>query len=230
MSFQVQPQAQPQQPVQVYPATVTTQPPSHHSNGSFGTVFIVLAVILVISLLACFLGRLCSRRRHPESYGGGHHGHKPYKQQNMNQNPNPSQNYQFRPQEGDVELGFDKRIPTTKPNGHGNGPGPGLGYGSQGSKPPFYGGNGGNGDVNGEEKGFEMRNGREGSMREQGHGPRPGLGYGGRGPRPLVYGGGRGGNGGAGGGEERGFEMKNGGERSMREQGHGHDAPYKFTL
>ncbi|KAF7829356.1 Transcription factor bHLH90 [Senna tora] len=92
MSFQGQPQQQ--QPAQVYPTTttVTNQPPnSHHSNGngSFGTVFIVLAVILVISALACFLGRLCNRRQ---------------------QNQNPA--HLFRPKEGDVELGLDKRIPS----------------------------------------------------------------------------------------------------------------------
>ncbi|MBA0805497.1 hypothetical protein Gohar_005010, partial [Gossypium harknessii] len=54
---------QPQQPVVVLPNTVPGQaPPSHnHSDGSFGTVFIVLAVIIVISAIACFLGRLCNR-------------------------------------------------------------------------------------------------------------------------------------------------------------------------
>ncbi|KAB2624733.1 hypothetical protein D8674_016393 [Pyrus ussuriensis x Pyrus communis] len=50
-------------PVLVYPNNVNKQPSSsHHSNGSFGTVFIVLAVIIVISAIACFLGRLCNRR------------------------------------------------------------------------------------------------------------------------------------------------------------------------
>ncbi|KDO82406.1 hypothetical protein CISIN_1g028436mg [Citrus sinensis] len=65
---------QPQQPGLVYPNTVTGQPPavssSSHSNGSFGTVFIVLAVIIVISAIACCLGRLCNRRHHSS------HGHK----------------------------------------------------------------------------------------------------------------------------------------------------------
>lgn len=47
----------------VYPVTVSEpQPSSHHSNGSFGTVFIVLAVITVISAVACVLGRVCNRR------------------------------------------------------------------------------------------------------------------------------------------------------------------------
>ncbi|KAG2707564.1 hypothetical protein I3843_05G140600 [Carya illinoinensis] len=71
----LQPQQQQQQPVLVYPAnTVARQPPSHHSNGSFGTVFIVLAVIIAVSAIACCLGRLCNRRyinRRPKQ----NHGH-----------------------------------------------------------------------------------------------------------------------------------------------------------
>lgn len=87
-----------QQPPVIYPNTVTRQPPSH-SNGSFGTVFIVLGVIVVISAIACVLGRLCNRRRH-------HH-------------PNPKQNSAFRPKEPDLEFGFDKGRPTAKPAGNG---------------------------------------------------------------------------------------------------------------
>jgi len=91
-------QDQPQQPVQVYP---TNQPPSsHHSNGSFGTVFIVLAIILVISVVACFLGRLCNKRynRHSSSQ-------RPPKQHRP-------QIHDLRPrEEGDIEFGVDKRMP-----------------------------------------------------------------------------------------------------------------------
>ncbi|GMJ09712.1 hypothetical protein HRI_004640400 [Hibiscus trionum] len=57
---------QTQQPVVVYPNNVPggQAPPSHsHSDGSFGPVFIVLAVIIVISAIACFIGRMCNRRR-----------------------------------------------------------------------------------------------------------------------------------------------------------------------
>ncbi|PIN25112.1 hypothetical protein CDL12_02150 [Handroanthus impetiginosus] len=44
-----------------YPNPVIRQPSSPHSNGSFGPVFIVLAIIVVVSGIACVLGRLCSR-------------------------------------------------------------------------------------------------------------------------------------------------------------------------
>lgn len=90
-----------QQPVLVYPNTVTGEPPSHHSNGSFGTVFIVLAVIIVVSAIACFLGRLCNRRYNKQ---------KPAKQ-----------NHNFRPKDnGDIEFGFGKKkVPTGKPSGNG---------------------------------------------------------------------------------------------------------------
>jgi hypothetical protein len=103
---QPQPQQQ-QQPVVVYPSTVTGQaPPSHHSNGSFGSVFIVLAVIIVVSAIACFLGRLCNRR---------------YSSQK------PKQNHHVRHKEsggGDIEFGFDnKKGPTPKPGGNGGGRG-----------------------------------------------------------------------------------------------------------
>ncbi|KAF8390422.1 hypothetical protein HHK36_024948 [Tetracentron sinense] len=54
-------------PMVVYPNTVPTKPTSH-SNGSFGTVFIVLAAIIVISAIACFLGRLCNRRYSPPKH------------------------------------------------------------------------------------------------------------------------------------------------------------------
>lgn len=118
MSFQPQQQQQPQplpqpqpqqqqQPVVVYPSTVTGQaPPSHHSNGSFGSVFIVLAVIIVVSAIACFLGRLCNRR---------------YSSQK------PKQNHRVRHKEsggGDIEFGFDnKKGPTPKPGKNGGGRG-----------------------------------------------------------------------------------------------------------
>ncbi|GMY26231.1 hypothetical protein FCV25MIE_21473 [Fagus crenata] len=118
MSIQPQQQQLPQpqqQPVLVYPNTVTKQPPSHHSNGSFGTVFIVLAVIVVISAIACFLGRLCNRR---------------YRDQKPKQNhkSRPKDGDKSRPRDGgDIEFGFDhKKGPRGKPPGNG---------GSRGHKP-----------------------------------------------------------------------------------------------
>ncbi|KAG5001693.1 hypothetical protein AAZX31_08G276800 [Glycine max] len=119
MSLQAQPQQQPQQPVQVYP---TNQPPSssHHSNGSFGAVFIVLAIILVISVVACFLGRLCNKR-----YNNSHSNRqKPSKQHNRPQihNLHPRDHHHH---EGDIEFG-DKGMPppiirTQQEHGHGHG-------------------------------------------------------------------------------------------------------------
>uniref|UniRef100_A0A5B7BXE2 Transmembrane protein n=1 Tax=Davidia involucrata TaxID=16924 RepID=A0A5B7BXE2_DAVIN len=90
-----------QQPVLVYPNPVAAKQPSSHSNGSFGTVFIVLAVIVVISAIACCLGRLCNRR-------------------NNHQHPKAKQNHTSHQREGDIEFGFDKDIPNGKPAGNGN--------------------------------------------------------------------------------------------------------------
>ncbi|MBA0682572.1 hypothetical protein Golax_010783 [Gossypium laxum] len=98
-----------QQPVVVYPTSVSTQaPPSHssHSGGSFTTVFIVVAVIIVASAISCFLGRFCGRR--------------------MNQRkPSPKHKQSRdlrRPEKGDIEFGSDGRInasATAKPGDHG---------------------------------------------------------------------------------------------------------------
>ena len=148
MSTQTQ-QPQTQQPVVVYPKTVSGQsPPSHsHSDGSFKTVFIVLAVIIVISAIACFLGRLCNRRMSQT---------KPSKQ---------NQNHNFRSKERDIEFGFDGRIPTAKSAGHGEH--------SKGFKMP------GNGDPrgfrsmpeHGDPTGFRMPgNGDSTGIRMPGHG------------------------------------------------------------
>ncbi|MED6143678.1 hypothetical protein PIB30_007976 [Stylosanthes scabra] len=103
---------QPQQPAQIYPTNniVANQQP-HESNGSFGTVFIVLAVILVISVLACVLGRLCnkrfSNRHHSHSHDPRHHHVKPNRQQIHNVHPR-----EVVEGEEDIEYGgVDKRIP-----------------------------------------------------------------------------------------------------------------------
>ncbi|CAJ1931455.1 unnamed protein product [Sphenostylis stenocarpa] len=149
MSLQVQPQtqtqAQPlmqqqQQPVQVYPTSVTYQSPPHHSNGSFGSVFVVLAIIIVISAVACCLGRLCNRRSRSHSHSHNHNQKhvKPQKQQQNHTN--------FRPKEVDIEFGFDKRIAASKPNGHGAG---------RGIKPVPH----------GDMRTFEMKLGHQGKVR-----------------------------------------------------------------
>ncbi|PSS28625.1 Protein FAM117A like [Actinidia chinensis var. chinensis] len=63
-----------QQPDLVYPNTVTNQPPSHSSNGSFGTVFIVLAVIVALAALACCFRWLCDRGQHHHHPAEAKHG------------------------------------------------------------------------------------------------------------------------------------------------------------
>lgn len=102
-----QPQTQ-QQPVVVYPNTVpgqATATPSHsHSDGSFGTVFIVLAIIIVISAIACFLGRLCNKRMSRSSSQSS----KPSKKKQ-------TQTHDFCPKAEDIEFGFDGRAPAAKP-------------------------------------------------------------------------------------------------------------------
>jgi len=146
MSLQVQPQTQPlmqqqQQPVQVYPTSVTYQSPPHHSNGSFGSVFVVLAIIVVISAVACCLGRLCNRRSHSHSHSHSQKHAKPQKQHQQQQN-----HTNFRQKEVDIEFGFDKRIAASKPNGHGAG---------RGMKPHPH----------GDMKSFEMKLGHQGKIR-----------------------------------------------------------------
>jgi hypothetical protein len=119
MSLQAQQQQQPQQPVQVYPKTVTNQPSPHHSNGNFGTVFIVLAIILVISVVACFLGRLCNRRHNKHNNNNQSRQHNSL--QRRPAKPNRQQQiHDFETREDDIELGVDKRMPPpiiTRPRG-----------------------------------------------------------------------------------------------------------------
>ncbi|KAK2977752.1 hypothetical protein RJ640_016141 [Escallonia rubra] len=96
------------QPVEVYPNTVTRQQPSHNSNGSFGTVFIVLAVIIVISAIACFLGRLCNRRFNQSKANKQKQAVHPKERE-------AKQKHGFPPGDGgDIEFGFDKRMPSAK--------------------------------------------------------------------------------------------------------------------
>ncbi|CAA6665558.1 unnamed protein product [Spirodela intermedia] len=47
-------------PAAAYPGLLPGHPP--HARGSFGPVFIVLAVITLLALVACFLSRACARR------------------------------------------------------------------------------------------------------------------------------------------------------------------------
>ncbi|KAJ4973609.1 hypothetical protein NE237_006783 [Protea cynaroides] len=127
----------PPPPVIVYPNTVSPSP-SSHSKGSFGMVFIVLAVIVVLSAIACFLGRLCSRRSssskprqesqdhtfnpkskpRQESQDYTFHPKPKRESQDHTFQPKPkreSQDHTFHPKDGDLEFGFNKGIPTSKP-------------------------------------------------------------------------------------------------------------------
>ncbi|XP_038892720.1 uncharacterized protein LOC120081701 [Benincasa hispida] len=115
-------QQQQQQPAFVYPNTAATvgsqPPPSHHSNGSFGAVFIVLAVIVVISALACFLGRLCNRRVE--------NGQRPKPEKtHSGARPRGKEPKLHPDKEGDIEFGFDLRNPNGNkgkfPSSGGNG-------------------------------------------------------------------------------------------------------------
>lgn len=134
---QLQNQPQQQQPVVVYPNPVTKQPPgsSHHSNGSFGTVFIILAVIAVVSAIACLLGRLCNRRAHSQkpkaqtshkpsrstrkdrqdhhvefgSDSGQHNNFRPRDQGDVEFGNNPNINSRPNKEGGDIEFGFDNK-------------------------------------------------------------------------------------------------------------------------
>ncbi|GFZ00080.1 hypothetical protein Acr_13g0014790 [Actinidia rufa] len=101
-----------EQPLVVYPDTVTKQAPSPHPNGSFGAVFIVLAMIVVVSATACFLGRLCSQRYHKHQYQ--HHHPKAH-----NSRPKEKPNKGPRGREGDIEFGFGKGTnPAAKQGGN----------------------------------------------------------------------------------------------------------------
>ncbi|KAD2803927.1 hypothetical protein E3N88_37304 [Mikania micrantha] len=90
----------------VYPATETNPPSHRQSDGSFGAVFIVLGVIVVVSVIACFLGRLF-KKRYNKSKPSKHGRHT--KERYME----PKRNA-FQTKDGDMEFGFDKRFSSAK--------------------------------------------------------------------------------------------------------------------
>ncbi|MED6184438.1 hypothetical protein PIB30_047449 [Stylosanthes scabra] len=150
-------QTQPQQPAQIYPTNIVANQKPHESNGSFGTVFIVLAIILVISVVACVLGRLCNKRY---SNRHSHHSHDPRHSSHLHVKPNRQQihNNNVHPreveEEEDIEYGVDKRIPPpiiARPNHVSHGGVEGT-AGPHHHQPPPNGGN--------MMKGFEIKHGR----------------------------------------------------------------------
>ncbi|KAL8227497.1 hypothetical protein R6Q57_015081 [Mikania cordata] len=89
----------------VYPVTNTLPPTNGSSNGSYGTVFIVLAAIIVISAFACFLGRLCNKRQNGSKPSQSH----PRKERDAKSNTNVIQT-----KDGDIEFGYDKKFASAK--------------------------------------------------------------------------------------------------------------------
>ncbi|KAK9063451.1 hypothetical protein SSX86_017321 [Deinandra increscens subsp. villosa] len=89
-----------------YPVSETSPPSHRQQDGSFGTVFIVLAVIVVVSAIACVLGRVCNKRynKFKPSKHGRHTKRKDMK---------PGRNA-FQTKDGDMEFGFDKRFSSAK--------------------------------------------------------------------------------------------------------------------
>ncbi|KAL1550835.1 hypothetical protein AAHA92_18750 [Salvia divinorum] len=114
------------QPIDAYPnPEMTDQASPSRSNGSFGPVFAVLAVIVVISAVACVLGRLCSKRsHHTKKKKKAEHGHPPKASKGLPKEWESKQKPNF-----DIEIGFDKRMP---PKNGGGKPQP---YQNGGGKP-----------------------------------------------------------------------------------------------
>ncbi|KAL2233617.1 uncharacterized protein LOC105156608 [Sesamum indicum] len=130
------------QPLEAYPNPVMrSQPTSSNSNGSFGPVFIVLAVILVVSAVACVLGRLCSRRHHRGKEVHHHHNPKANNNKQSHGGLGPKewesrQKPSFNMRDGDIEFGFDvKRMPSAKMANHGGGKGVPPHHNGAGHKP-----------------------------------------------------------------------------------------------
>ncbi|KAK1425867.1 hypothetical protein QVD17_21229 [Tagetes erecta] len=94
-----------QMPV-VYPVTNTLPPTSGSSNGSYGPVFIVLAIMITVSAFACFLGRLCNKG---EKVTRPSVQPLPKKEKDAKNNTNVVQT-----KDGDIEFGYDKRFASAK--------------------------------------------------------------------------------------------------------------------
>lgn len=133
-SFQAFPQLGPPPPgMVVYPTTMTTttttsnEDNSSQASGSFGMVFVVLAIILVVSAVACVLGRFCTKKSNKshqpkahkqQNHGASHHhkqGHNHTNHYKPNHSHNPHQKNdnhhgpkhgKGRPKDPDLEFGY----------------------------------------------------------------------------------------------------------------------------
>ncbi|XP_042048942.1 uncharacterized protein LOC121794720 [Salvia splendens] len=94
------------QPIDAYPnPEMTDQASPSRSNGSFGPVFAVLAVIVVISAVACVLGRLSSKRSHHTKKKKAEHDHPAKGSKGL------PKEWESKQKPLDIEFGFDKRMP-----------------------------------------------------------------------------------------------------------------------
>ncbi|KAL4574058.1 hypothetical protein LXL04_020880 [Taraxacum kok-saghyz] len=95
----------------VYPISEINPPPHRQTDGgSFGGVFIVLAVIVVVSAVACFLGRFCNKRHNKSKPPKHGHSARGPKEKDMKHNTRNA----FQTKDGDIEFGFDKRFSSAK--------------------------------------------------------------------------------------------------------------------
>lgn len=87
------------QPMDYYPTSnsIMHAQPATTSKGSFGPVFAVLAVISVLAVAACIVGRLCGRRLSRKKSSAD------------------QQFYGSNAVGGDLEKGFDVKYPAMKP-------------------------------------------------------------------------------------------------------------------
>lgn len=121
------------QPIAVYPNTVSRQS-SPNPNGSFVPVFVILAIIFVLSAVACVLGRFCGRQHHhvvkEQHRDAKEHHQAKAKQIHHPLGPKEWESRQkpiFNMRDGDIEFGFDKKIPTPGKYANGNSRGPQIG-------------------------------------------------------------------------------------------------------
>ncbi|KAF8016577.1 hypothetical protein BT93_H1946 [Corymbia citriodora subsp. variegata] len=151
----------PPQTVMVFPNTIVRSPPSlsssqqhSHSSGSFGTVFAVLAIVLVVSAIACCLGRFCNRR-------------------SRTGDPSEKQSRRPHPRENDIEFGFNGRNQTTpNPTAGNNG---GFNGRTRTGANPTAGNNGGSQTIHDKDKGGGLGGGFHFQTRAVVNEPKPGA-------------------------------------------------------